>query len=388
MDYLSDRAKNLKQGAIREMFDRAAAMENVISMGIGEPDMATPEVICQAAAEALRRGETHYTPNAGDMRLRRAIVQRSGIAGLGYDPAREVIVTNGGMGALSLLFLAILNSGDEVLIQDPQWLNYAVQVSYCGGRPVRVPTKAENGFQMEPAVIEGLVTPRTKALMINSPNNPTGEVMSRRRMEEIADLAQRHDLLIISDEVYSTLVYEDEPCRTIAALPGMKERTVVINSFSKAYAMCGWRIGYAAAPGDIVDRMTKCQENFNACPNAPGQCAAIAALEHPELCTQLRDEFAQRRDHLLARFRQIEGLRCNSAAGAFYLFPDISAFGLTSRDFCERLLEEERVVCIPGSAFGACGEGHIRVAYTCGMDALDTAASRIARFCKGVSAGK
>ncbi len=263
-----------------------------------------------------------------------------------------------------------------------------VQVSYCGGRPVRVPTTAESGFQMEPAVIESRITPRTKALMINSPNNPTGEVMSPQRMEEIAALAKRHDLLVISDEVYSTLVYGSEPCRTIAALPGMKERTVVINSFSKAYAMCGWRIGYAAAPADIVDRMTKCQENFNACPNAPGQYAAAVALEHPELCTQLRDVFARRRDFLLERLLQMDGIRCGRAAGAFYLFPDISAFGMTSQDFCEKLLMEERVVCIPGSAFGACGEGHIRIAYTCGGEALRTAADRIARFCKGVSAGR
>lgn len=388
MEFISERAKGLKQGAIREMFDRAAAMDGVISMGIGEPDMPTPALVCQAAEEALRQGVTHYTPNAGDPRLRRAIAERSGIAGLGYDPTREIIVTNGGMGALSLLFLAILNDGDEVLIQDPQWLNYVVQVSYCGGRPVRVPTAAESGFQMEPAVIESLITPRTKALMINSPNNPTGEVMSPRRMEEIAALAKRHDLLVISDEVYSTLVYGPEPCRTIAALPGMKERTVVINSFSKAYAMCGWRIGYAAAPADIVDRMTKCQENFNACPNAPGQYAAAVALEHPELCTQLRDVFAQRRDFLLERLLQMEGIRCSRAAGAFYLFPDISAFGMTSQDFCEKLMMEERVVCIPGSAFGACGEGHIRMAYTCGGEALRTAADRIARFCEGVSAGR
>lgn len=240
MDFRNEKAKKLKQGAIRAMFDRAATMTDVISMGIGEPDMPTPELVCRAGAEALQQGLTHYTPNAGTMQLRRAIAERASVAPVGYDPAQEIIITNGGMGALSLLFLVILNDGDEILIQDPQWLNYVAQVQYCGGVPVRVPTKAEDRFAMQPDVIESLITPRTKAIMVNSPNNPTGEVYSDEQLAAIAAIAEKHDLLVISDEVYNTLLYTGAKFRSIAELPGMKARTVVVNSFSKSYAMTGW----------------------------------------------------------------------------------------------------------------------------------------------------
>ena len=388
MDYLNEKAKQLTQGAIRAMFDRAATMDNVISMGIGEPDMPTPQLICDAATEALTNGITHYTPNAGTLQLRKAIAQKSSVSEVGYDPQREIIITNGGMGALSLLFLVILNDGDEILIQDPQWLNYVVQVHYCGGIPVRVPTNASDGFQMTPSTIESLITPRTKALMVNSPNNPTGEVMSTERMTQIAEIAKKHDLLVISDEVYNTLLYTNEPYHSIASLPGMKDRTIVINSFSKSYAMTGWRVGYAAGPADIIDRMVKCQENFNACPNAPGQYASAIALEHPELSEQLRDIFAKRREILLNGLAEIEGIRCGAPAGAFYAFPDISSFGMTSKEFCEQLLQEQHLVCIPGSAFGASGEGHIRVAYTCDEEALKDAIIRLKQFCDDVRSRK
>ncbi len=384
MDFLNEKAKELRQGEIRAMFDQAATMEDVISMGIGEPDMPTPELVCQAASEALRRGITHYTPNAGAMQLREAVASHSAISALCYDPAREIIITNGGMGALSLLFLVLLNDGDEVLIQDPQWLNYAVQVRYCGGVPVRVPTCAEDGFQMRPEVIEGLITPRTKVLMINSPNNPTGSVASPEQLEAMAAVARRYDLLVISDEVYNTLFYTGEPCCSIAALEGMKERTVVINSFSKSYAMTGWRIGYAAGPASIIDRMVKCQENFNACANAPGQYAAAVALEHPKLCLELREVFAQRREVLLEGLAKIKGISCRAPEGAFYAFPDIRAFGMSSQMFCQRLLEQQHLVCIPGSAFGVCGEGHIRMAYTCDVPVLQAGLQRLARFCEEV----
>ena len=243
MNWINAKAKTLRQGAIRAMFDKAATMDNVISMGIGEPDMATPELVCRAGCEALEKGITHYTPNAGTLDLRRAIAEKSNLKGVGYDPATEIIITNGGMGALSLLFLVLLDPGDEILIQDPQWLNYVAQVRYCGGEPVRVPTDLEHNFEMQPETIERLITPHTKALMINSPNNPTGSVMSRAAMEQIAAIAKKHDLLIIADEVYNTLLYGTEPYLSIAELPGMKERCVVVNSFSKSYAMTGWRIG-------------------------------------------------------------------------------------------------------------------------------------------------
>ena len=380
MQWVNQKAQTLKQGAIRAMFDRANTMTDVISMGIGEPDMATPELVREAGKEALDKGITHYTPNAGTLQLRQAIAEKSTVRDLHYDPAKEIIITNGGMSALSLLFLVILEDGDEVLVQDPQWLNYIEQIRYCGGKAVRVPTDLDHNFEMQPETIESLITPKTKALIINSPNNPTGGVMKKETMEKIADIAKKHDILVISDEVYNTLLYED-PYVSIASLPGMKEQTIVINSFSKAYAMTGWRIGYAAGPAYLIDRMVKCQENFNACANSIGQYAAAKALDHPELCEELRKVFEQRREILLNGLKEIKGIRCNHPTGAFYAFPDISSFGLSSKEFCDRLLEEGGVVCIPGSAFGNCGEGFIRISYTCSEDDLKEALARINRFC-------
>ena len=381
MEWINEKAKTLKQGAIRAMFDRANTMTGVISLGIGEPDMSTPKLVCEAAKEALDKGITHYTPNAGTLSFRQAIAEKSYLKDLHYDPNTEIIITNGGMGALSLLFLILLNKGDEILIQDPQWLNYVAQVAYCDGTAVRVPTDLEHNFEMQPETIEKLITPHTKALMINTPNNPTGSVMTRETMAKIAELAVKHDLLVISDDVYNTLLYAGEEAPCIASFPGMKERTVIVNSFSKSYAMTGWRIGFVAAPAEIVDRMTKCQENFNACPNAIGQYAAVAALDHPELCTQLRDIFARRRTVLLEGLASIPGMNSNDPTGAFYVFADIRAFGMSSEEFCNRLLDDEHVVCIPGSAFGACGEGFVRIAYTCSDADLTEAIARIRRFC-------
>ncbi len=386
MNWINDRAKALTQGAIRAMFDKASTMTGVISMGIGEPDMPTPKLICQAGGKALREGQTHYTPNAGTMLLRKAVSDYLAGKGMLYEPSSEIIITNGGMGALSLLFLVLLEDGDEVLIQDPLWLNYAAQIRYCGGIPVPVPTDVDHDFIMQPETLEALITAKTKALIVNSPNNPTGSVMSRADLECVAEIAQRHDLFVISDEVYSTLVYDGAVAVSIGSLPGMKERTAVINSFSKAYAMCGWRIGYLAGPAQIVDRMTKCQENFNSCANAPGQYAAAFALSHPEQAEALRAVFAQRRSLLLEGLKRIPGIRCGDPKGAFYVFPDISGFGLGSKAFCDELLERERVVCIPGSAFGKCGDGFIRIAYTCDEDSIREALLRMERFCGSLKA--
>ena len=381
MDFINARTRNLKQGAIRAMFDKANSMENIISMGIGEPDMATPQVIRDAAKEALDSGFTHYTPNAGIPELRQAIANREGSRGLDYDPIGEIIITNGGMGALSLLMAVVLDPGDEVLIQDPQWLNYIAQVRYYGGVDVRIPTDAEHGFEMQPDVVEGLITPRTKALMINTPHNPTGSVTTESTLAKLADIALKHDILVVTDEVYGTLLYDGAVCHSIAEFPGMKERTVIVNSFSKAYAMTGWRIGYAAGPAEIIDKMVKCQENFSSCANAPGQYAALFASEHPELCDELKDIFAKRRRVLLDGLAGIDGIKCGKPMGAFYAFPDISGFGLDSSEFCNLLLEREGVVCIPGSAFGSCGEGYIRICYASDEDILQEALRRLRAFC-------
>lgn len=385
MRWINEKAAGLRQGMIRAMFDRAGGMTGVISLGIGEPDMPTPKLICDAATEALQKGVTHYTPNAGALSFRQAIAGKSYIRDLHYNPETEIIVTNGGMGALSLLFLVILEKGDEVLIQDPQWLNYVAQVEYCGGTAVRVPTDAAHRFIMQPEVIESLITPKTKALMLNTPNNPTGAVMDGETLRKIAEIAVKHDILIISDDVYNTLLYDGVPYTPVASFPGMKERVIIVNSLSKSYAMTGWRIGFVAAPAEVVGCMTKCQENFSACANAPGQYAGAIALDHPEICRSLCDIFAKRRRILLDALGKIQGVACDKPMGAFYAFADISNLGLSSADFCNRLLDEEKVVCIPGSAFGQCGEGFIRIAYTCSEENLNEAMARFSRFCSRLS---
>lgn len=386
MEYLSKRAKELHQGAIRAMFDKSAAMEEVINMGIGEPDLHTPIAICEAAAQALREGKTHYTPNAGTMECRQAVATLSSVKELWYDPASEIIITPGGMGALSLFLSVVVDPGDEVLVQDPQWLNYVSQIQFFGGVPVPMPVRAENGFALKAEEIEKRITEKTKVLMINSPNNPTGCIIPCDELAAIADITKKYDLLVVSDEVYSTLCYE-EKFMSISSLPGMKERTVVINSLSKAFAMTGWRLGYAAGPANIIRKMTQAQENISACANSAAQAAAVYALKHPELADNIRDVFARRREVVLAALDNISGLTYCRPQGAFYVFPNISIFGLTSYEFCDRLLEEEHLVCIPGSAFGACGEGYIRMAYSCSDGELDEAMRRFRRFCESLRRG-
>ena len=379
--WLSKRAYALKQGAIRAMFDKARAMENVISMGIGEPDMETPEPIRRACAEALELGYTHYPPNAGLPILRDAI-SRYGLPEPGLYAPQEIMVTVGAMNALALLMLVLLEPGDHVMIQDPQWLNYASQIEYCGGVAVKLPTDPEMGFALKAKTIRDHYVPgKTKILLINSPNNPTGHVMTRENLAEIAQVCKELDLLVLSDEVYNTLVYDGAQGVSVSTFPGMRERTVVIGSLSKAYAMCGWRIGYAAGPEAIIDRMSKMQENFNSGANAAAQYAAAYALEHRELTEGIRESFAQRRKVALQCLREIPGMKWVEPKGAFYLFPDIRAFGLDSKTFCDRLLEEEGVVCVPGSAFGDVGEGFIRIAYTAKTEDILEAMGRIKKFC-------
>ena len=379
--WLSKKATALRQGMIRAMFDKARTMKNVISMGIGEPDLDTPAPIIAACNEALKKGYTHYTPNAGLPMLREA-VSKYGLPVPGMYSPNEVMITIGAMNALSLLMLILLEPGDHVMIQDPQWLNYAAQIEYCGGVAVKLPTDPEDGFALKAQTIrDHYVSGKTKILLINSPNNPTGHVMTRENLAEIAEVAKELNLLVLSDEVYNTLVYEDAEAVSISTFPGMKERTVVINSFSKSYAMCGWRVGYAAGPEAIIDRMAKMQENFNSGVNAAAQYAAAYALEHRELTEGIRESFRQRRETALAGIRAIPGMRCAEPKGAFYLFPDIRAFGMDSLTFCNRLLEDAGVVCIPGSAFGDVGEGFIRIAYTAKESDIVEAMRRMKEFC-------
>ena len=378
---LNQKSFVLKQGAIRAMFDKARTMENVISMGIGEPDLDTPAPIIDKCTEALQKGFTHYPPNAG-LQLLREAVSKYGLAEPGLYAPHEIMITNGAMNALSLLMNILLEPGDHVMIQDPQWLNYASQIEFYGGVCDRLPTDPAADFALSAETIRQHYIPgKTKALMINSPNNPTGHVMTREELEAIAKVAVELDLLVISDEVYNTLIYEDAEVLSISTFPGMRDRTIVVNSFSKAYAMCGWRVGYAAAPEAIVDRMSKCQENFISGVNAAAQYAAAYALEHKELTKPLSEAFRKRREVAIRELKKVPGIKFTEPKGAFYLFPDISSFGLDSKTFCDRLLDEAHVVCVPGSAFGPVGEGHMRIAYTATEEDIIEAMRRIREFC-------
>ena len=381
---LSQKAAGVSVGVIREMFDKAAKMNDVISMGIGEPDLDTDSRVCRACAEALERGMTHYAPNAGRLELRRAIAKHGLIAGEIYDPEGEIIVTNGGMGALALLMQVLLEPGDGVLVQDPQYLNFATTIELVGGRAIRVPTRFEDGFCPTPEAIRAAYVPgKTKILLLNSPNNPTGEVIPREKLEALARVACELDLLVVSDEVYGTLLYEDAEALSIAALPGMRDRTVVLGSFSKAFAMTGWRIGYAAGPAEIIGCMTRYQEYFNSCINTAAQLGAVWALEHKaELTEAIRLSFEERRALTLGALQEIPGMRTNHPKGAFYCFPDIRAYGMDDVTFCNRLLDEAHVVCVPGSAFGEHGSGFMRLAYTAKKDRLAEGLERLHDFCR------
>lgn len=382
-DFISRQAKDLQQGGIRAFFDKASQYSDVINLGIGEPDLDTPRPVMDAAYQAMLAGHTHYTANAGDMEVRQQVAAYLAEFGVTVDPVKEVIMTIGGMGAVSQCLLCTIDPGDEVLIQDPQWLNYYSQVKFAGGVPVAVPVYQENGFSLQAEEIEKRITPRTKILMINSPNNPTGAVMSQKELEAVAEVAMRHDLLVISDEVYCELLYDGEQHRSIAAIPGMKERTVVVNSFSKSFSMTGWRVGFAAGAPEVIAKMTVLQENLAACAPAFGQWAAKYALETKCQLGEMRELYQRRRDLIVNGLNDIKGIHCEKPRGAFYAFPDIRGLGLTSQQAAEKLLEEVQVVAIPGAAFGEHGEGFLRMAYANSEENIKEALRRIRKCFEG-----
>lgn len=382
-DFISQQAKGLQQGGIRAFFDKASQYSDVINLGIGEPDLDTPRPVMDAAYEAMLAGHTHYTANAGDTEVRQQIAAYLSEFDVTVDPAKEVIMTIGGMGAVSQCLLCTIDPGDEVLIQDPQWLNYYSQVKFAGGVPVAVPVYQENGFSLQAEEIEKHITPRTKILMINSPNNPTGAVMSQKDLEAVAEVAMRHDLLVISDEVYCELLYDGEHHRSIASIPGMKERTVIVNSFSKSFSMTGWRVGFAAGAPEVIAKMTVLQENLAACAPAFGQWAAKYALETKCQLGEMRELYQRRRDLIVDGLNDIKGIHCEKPRGAFYAFPDIRGLGLTSQQAAEKLLEEVQVVAIPGSAFGEHGEGFLRMAYANSEENIKEALRRIRKCFEG-----
>ena len=378
--FIAERVASLKPSGIRKFFDIVATMDDVISLGIGEPDFVTPEPILQAGVEALRSGETHYTSNAGIYALREEITayleEKYGVL---YDPGQEVVVTVGVSEALYLAMTAIIDPGDEIIIPTPCFVSYQAEVTLAGGVPVEVPSRLEDQFQPDPARIEEAVTPRTKAIFIGFPNNPTGAVASREVLLEIGEIARRHDLLVISDEIYDNLVYGVEHV-CFASLPGMKERTVTLGGFSKNYAMTGWRVGYAAAPAEILQGLLRIhQYSIMSAPTA-SQFAAITALrEGAGHAEEMRVKYNQRRGLIVGGLNEI-GLNTFEPQGAFYAFPQVTVDGMDDETFAERLLQEERVAVVPGSAFGAGGEGFVRCSYATAYQSIQEALERIYRF--------
>ncbi|MBP9676442.1 MAG: aminotransferase class I/II-fold pyridoxal phosphate-dependent enzyme [Anaerolineaceae bacterium] len=382
--FLSRRVTGLKPSGIRKFFDIAASMKDVISLGIGEPDFTTPEPILRAGIESLQRGETHYTSNFGLIELRRALAANFSVRyGVDYNPATEIIVTVGGSEALNLATIALLNPGDEVIIPTPCFVSYQAAVILAGGVAVEVPGHLENNFDFDPDELRAAITPRTKAILIGYPNNPTGAVASRENLLEVAKMAVEHDLVVISDEIYDRLVYGVEHvCFT--ALPGMRERSLLLGGFSKDYAMTGWRIGYAAGPEALISGLLKVHQYMVMSAPTMSQFAAIEALRSGEPhVLQMLAEYDRRRKLVVSGFNQM-GLPTFEPKGAFYAFPKVSASGLDDETFCTRLLNEQHVAMVPGNAFGVGGEGFARCSYATSYEKLEEALERIERFVRKI----
>jgi aminotransferase len=373
---------NLKPSGIRKYFDIAATMKDVISLGIGEPDFTTPQPILEAGVRSLRSGDTHYTSNSGTLELRQALsTHLERLYGVQYDPAREIVITVGGSEALYLSATALLNPGDEVIILTPCFVSYQAEVELAGGVPVEVPCRIENNFDVDPDDVRAAITPRTKAIMIGFPSNPTGAVASRECLTEIASLAEQHDLIVISDEIYDRLVYGVEHV-CFSSLPGMRERTILLGGFSKDYAMTGWRIGYAVAPAHLTSGMLRIHQFTVMCASTTAQKAACEALLVGEPYIQQMVAEYDRRRKLIVNGLNTIGLRTFEPRGAFYAFPYVAGTGLSAEIFADRLIEEEHVAVVPGAAFGKGGEEFVRCSYATAYDKLEEALDRIDRFVK------
>jgi len=379
-NFLNIRAFEIKKGAIRAMFDKAKNFPGSINLGIGEPDLNTPIEIIEEGCKALHSGKTHYTANAGIIELRIEIAKHLNRYDLSVNHESEIIVTVGGMGALALCLLVTITPGDEVLLQDPQWLNYFSQIKFCGGKPILVPVYEENEFRISWESIKKRITNRTKILMLNSPNNPTGAVLNYNDLKDIAKLAKEYNLLVISDEVYSTFVYDEVKHFSIASIDGMQERTIIINSFSKSFAMTGWRIGFAAGNKKIIEKMTRLQENLVACANSSSQYAAIKALDIFNKTDKIIEVYRKRRNIIVDGLNSIKGISCCKPKGSFYIFPNIKKLGKNSETVANEFLEKAKVITIPGSAFGPHGEGYLRISYANSEENLIEAVKRIKKY--------
>ncbi len=380
--YLAERIIHLKPSGIRKYFDISAAMEDVISLGIGEPDFTTPPPILEEGIRSLQRGETHYTANAGNIELRRVLAahleQKYNVT---YDPTKEIVITVGASEALFLSMCAILNPGEEVIIPTPCFVSYQADVELAGGKVVEIPSLMENGFALVPENIEKAITSKTKAIFIGYPCNPTGAVASRDTLLEVARIAEKYDLIVISDEIYDRLIYNHTHI-CFPSLPGMKERTILLGGFSKDYAMTGWRVGYACAPKGLVEGMLRIHQYLIMSAPSTAQAGALQALRiGEEFVVEMVEEYDRRRKLIVGGFNQL-GLPTFEPKGAFYCFPRVSACGLDDETFCTRLLQEQHVAMIPGHNFGAGGEGFARASYATAYEKIEQALVRIEKFLK------
>lgn len=371
---------NMPPSGIRKFFDLVLGMEDVISLGVGEPDFPTPWRMCDAAVDCMQRGYTSYTSNLGMLPLRSAIADYLRAEfGVSYDPETEILVTNGVSEALDLTMRALLEPGDEVLVAEPCYVAYAACVELAGGRAVMIRTRAEDEFKLRAEDVEAAITDRTRAILFGYPNNPTGAVMTREDLQPIADVVARYGLVCISDEIYAHLTYNGtHTC--FASLPGMKEHTVLLNGFSKAYAMTGWRLGYACAPAPVIEAMNRIHAYTALCAPILAQFAAMEGLRECRAEREaMKDSYDQRRRFVLAALKDM-GLDCFEPKGAFYVFPSVRSTGLDSEEFAERLLTSQKVAVVPGNAFGASGAGHVRCCYATSMENLRAAMERMATF--------
>ena len=385
MIQISESTKLIQPSKIRKMFNKALEYDQVLSFTLGEPDFTASENVVEAGCRAIREGQTKYSANAGLLTLREAVsgyLKRT--EGLEYDPVSQIVVTPGAMGALYLALKTILNPGDEVIVSEPCWTNYIQQIQMCGGTAVSVQTDPKRGFDLDVEAIRSAVTDRTRAIILNSPCNPTGAVASREALDALAQVAKEFDLAVLADEVYKHILFDGAEYTSLASLPDMVKRTLVIDSLSKTYAMTGWRVGFAAGPAEVISQMTKLQENTSACASTPCQWAAIEALNGPQThLAHMREQYRIRRDYVMDQIASIPGLSCSKPQGTFYAFLDIRQSGLDSETFAMRLLEEEQVVLVPGTAFGEFGEGYIRLSYAASMESLEQGFDRIAAVMGG-----
>lgn len=386
--YLSKIVEELKPSGIRRFFDLAAGMEGVISLGVGEPDFVTSWGVREAAINSLERGYTSYTANAGLMELRQEIsAYMSKQFKAEYSPESEIIVTVGASQAIDIAMRAIIDPGDEVIIIEPCFVSYTPMVELAGGVAVKVQTLKENDFKILPSQIEAVITEKTKAIMLCSPNNPTGSMLNKKELEEFSTLAKKYDLLVIADEIYGELVY-DEVYTSLAAIPDMKERIILISGFSKGFAMTGWRLGFVCAPEDITGAMLKIHQYAMMCAPTMAQYAAVEALKsgRPDVDEMVKS-YRRRRNYIVQSLNEM-GLTCHIPGGAFYAFPSIESTGLSSQEFAEQLLVQEGVAVVPGDVFGESGEGHIRCSYATSLEQLQEAMKRIKKFTDSVKNSK